>query len=98
MRIMKTSAGIDDYAAGVGTAFTFGEAEKVLAAIAKSSQDAMLETADTIFSVQTSITGNVVNVLVFTQATVGGAGNAWTEIADHTDLSTLDFTVLADVE
>ncbi len=88
-------AGIADYAAGVGTTVTFGEFEKVTAAIAKCNKDEVLKVDDTIYALEVSIAGNVVTVLVFTCATVGGPGNAWTEIADHSNLSALTFTVVA---
>ena len=94
----KTSLGPAVYAQATGVAVTFGENEKVVAAVAVCDNDEVLGAVNTIYALHTVITGKKVNVLVYSQATVGGAGNAWAEIANASNLAARTFTVIAQVE
>jgi len=95
--ITKTKAGPNPYVALTGCAITFGEAEEVLAAIAKCSNEDVLAVNDTAYALKTVITGNVVNVLVYSASTVGVGPNAWSELAAG-NMASLTFTVIADCE
>ena len=97
MLITKTKAGPNPYVALTGCEITFGEAQKVLAAVAKCSKDDVLSVNDTAYALKTVITGNKVNVLVYTASTVGAGPNAWSELAAG-NMASLTFTVIADCE
>ena len=89
---IKSRIGPADYAAG-GFTLVFGEFQKVVAASVVS--DKTLKVANTIYSIDKTISGNTVTILVLSASTVGGGPNAWAEVADHTDLHTLTFTAIA---
>ena len=91
MLAIKTAAGPNPYAAG-GFTVTFGEFEKVAAAIAKCDNDDALAEADTAHALRVSIAGNIVTIQVWKLAT---AGSAWTQESTG-DYSDRTFTVIAD--
>ncbi len=93
MQSMQSIAGPNPYVGG-GFTVTFGEFEKVTAAIAKCSKDEVLGAVDTAYAVEVSIATNVVTIKVFSASTVGAGPNAWGELAAG-NMSGLTFTVLA---
>jgi hypothetical protein len=95
---MKSSLGPAIYATPVGLPVTFGECDRVNSAQVACSSENMLAVNDVIYSCRVTIVTNVVTIRVYFATVSGGGPNAWTEIADGTDLSPYTFTVLADCE
>jgi hypothetical protein len=92
---VKVSAGPADYAGAAGFTVTLGDLEKVTAALVSVSNTEFLAVADTQYAFSYAISGDVITIKVFTQATVGGPNNAWATVAAHQNLSSLNFTILA---
>ena len=90
---IKVQAGPNPYAGG-GFTVTFGEFQKVVAAVVTCSKAQVLEVADTAYSVETSFATNIVTIKVFAASTVGAGPNAWAELAAG-NMSGLNFTVVA---
>lgn len=96
----KSSAGPNPYVAGTGLTITFGEFEKVDKVIVVCDREQVLETADYIYSIHSTIgatpaTANQVKIQVYEATTVGAGPNAWGECAAG-NMSGRTFTVIAD--
>ena len=94
---VKSTLGPSPYVSGTGVVLTFAEFESVVRAIAVIDRGDALAVADTAYALRTSISGTTVNILIFSLATVGAPGQAWTQLAAG-DFSGRTFTVIAEGE
>ncbi len=84
------------YVQATGIPVVFGEFQKVNRAEAFCDRGQVLGAVDTNYSLSVVITGTTVAIHVWTESTVGGPGNALTELAGATALDARTFTVIAD--
>jgi hypothetical protein len=98
---MKSVAGPNPYVAATGAVVAFGEADRIVRAIAKIDNTDGLGAVDTAIAVRTVIYNGVlgahVHVLLDGLATVGGPGVAWAELIAG-NFAGRTFTVIAEVE
>jgi hypothetical protein len=95
---MKQVTGPAVYVQATGVPVVFGEDAKVVAAMAFCDNEDVLGAVDTIYALRIVISGQGVAIHPYQQTTVGGAGNAWGEIAGAANLAGRKFTVIAQVE
>lgn len=93
---IKSRLGPNPYVGG-GFTVVFGEGERVVSAVVKCSNDAVLAANDTAYAIVSSFTGQTVTIQVFAASTVGAGPNAWADLAAG-NMAGLTFTVIAQVE
>lgn len=97
MQKIKSRLGPASYATP-GFTVVFGEFEKIMSVDVACNDEKMLAVNDIIYSARATFTGITATIRVYFADTSGGGPNAWTEIADMSDLSPFTFTVVAECE
>lgn len=90
----KIRAGPSDYANGTGFTITCPEFRTVSSAVITANPENLVADNDTGYATKYTISGTTITIKCYTLAT-GGGGQAWAEVVNHEDLSTITF--IADV-
>jgi len=89
----KEQVGPALYASG-GFTVTLSDMRNIKGAIVNCEESQVLAADDTMYNIKKSYATNVVTIVIEVATFTGSSVQSWAEIADDTDLSGLEFTVL----